>query len=216
MTATRDTAASPTILVIGRRVEVTDSFRAHVTQKLADLAAFEDRSVTCTVELFHEGNPRQSKVCCRAEIAITGPGPTLRTGGSGPDFSVALAGALAKLHARQRRTRDRRRVRRGRRQLPGDATARPATPERESSGTPVSPPRRDRDTARGDRADGDSQFRLPRSTPDLAADRRAAEAAERAAVTDDQRAAVRLRMESLTERQRHSPGAVTGGVAASR
>jgi hypothetical protein len=48
---------------------------------------------------------------------------------------------------------------------------------------------------------GPPEFRLPRSTGDLAADWRAARIALAAAETDEQRVAVRLRMESLEERQ---------------
>jgi hypothetical protein len=51
---------------------------------------------------------------------------------------------------------------------------------------------------------------LPRSTGDLSADWRAAEAAVQAAATDDQRASVRLRMTSLAERQRRATGAMAG------
>lgn len=206
MKATGKEAASPMIVVIGRNVEVTDGFRAHVTQKLANLDAAEDRAVTYTVELFHEGNPRQSKICQRVEIAITGPGPTLRAGGNGPDFDLALAAALTKLRARRRRHRDRRRMRHGRRQ-PRDTTARAATPESEPGGPPVSPSGGDRAAIRARRVEPGSEFRLPRSTLDLGADWRAAESAERAAATDRQRAAVRLRMESLTERERHGSSA---------
>jgi hypothetical protein len=49
---------------------------------------------------------------------------------------------------------------------------------------------------------GPPEFRLPRSTGNLAADWRAAQRALLAATTDEQRAAVQLRMESLAERQR--------------
>jgi ribosomal subunit interface protein len=103
------------IVVTGRNVGVPEHFRTHAAQKLANVGRLDDRAVKYTIELFHESNPRQSKVCQRVEIAITGPGPTLRAEGSGPDFYVALAAALAKLHVRQRRNRDRRRVRHGRR-----------------------------------------------------------------------------------------------------
>jgi ribosomal subunit interface protein len=191
------------IEVIGRNVEVPEDFRMYAAQKLATVGRLDDGVGTYTVELFHENNPRQSKVCQRVEIAITGPGPTLRAEGSGPDSYVALAAALAKLHARQRRSRDRRRVRRGRgKPAPSPQMAvRLETPEREPGGTPTS--------TRGDRgpvigayqADVGVEFRLPRSTGDLSADWRAAEAAVRAAATDDQRASVRLRMASLAERQ---------------
>jgi ribosomal subunit interface protein len=200
-------------VVTGRNVDVSEHFRTHAAQKLANVGRLDDRAVKYTIELFHESNPRQSKVCQRVEIAITGPGPTLRAEGSGPDFYVALAAALAKLHVRQRRNRDRRRVRHGCRhpQPLAEATVRPATQEGEPADTLVSALGGDpAAVTRGHRADGGPEFRLPRSSGDLSADWRAAEAAVRAAATDDQRAAVRLRMESLAERQHRVTGTVTG------
>lgn len=55
--------------------------------------------------------------------------------------------------------------------------------------------------AAGIRGQSPPEFRLPRSTGNLAADCAAARLALLAATTDEQRAAVRLRMESLAERQ---------------
>jgi ribosomal subunit interface protein len=204
-----DHDASPiaeVIEVIGRNVEVPEHFRTHTAHKLANIDRLDDRAVKYTVELFHESNPRQSKACQRVEIAITGPGATLRAEGSGPDFYVALAAALTKLHERQRRSRDRRRVRRGRRhpQLFPETTVRPTAPRGELGGTPVSAGG-NRGAVTGEhRVDVGPEFRLPRSTGDLSADWRPADAAVRAAVTDDQRASVRLRMTSLAERQRRA------------
>jgi ribosomal subunit interface protein len=205
-------AIAKVIEIIGRNVEVPEHFRTHTAHKLANIDRLGDRAVKCTVELFHESNPRQSKACQRIEIAITGPGATLRAEGSGPDFYVALAAALTKLHERQRRSRDRRRVRRGRRhpQLFPETTVRPTAPRGELGGTPVSAGG-NRGAVTGEhRVDVGPEFRLPRSTGDLSADWRAAEAAVRAAVTEDQRASVRLRMDSLAERQWRATGAVAG------
>jgi ribosomal subunit interface protein len=202
-------AAAKVIEVIGRNVDVPEHFRTHTAHKLANANRVDDRAVKYTVELFHERNPRQSKACQRIEIAITGPGPTLRVEGSGPDFYVALAAALTTLHERQRRNRDRRRVRRGRRhpQLFPEATVRPTAPKGKPGSTPVSAGD-NRDAVTDEhQPDMGPEFRLPRSTGDLSADWRAAEAAVRAAVTDDQRASVRLRMASLAERQRRAAAA---------
>jgi ribosomal subunit interface protein len=199
-------AIANVIEVIGRNVEVPEHFRTHTAHKLANIDRLDDRAVKYTVELFHESNPRQSKACQRVEIAITGPGPTLRAEGSGPDFYVALAAALTKLHDRQRRDRDRRRVRRGRRhpQLFPETTVRPTAPKGEPGGTPVSAGGNRGAVTDGDQSDVGPEFRLPRSTADLSADWRAADAAVRTAATDDQHASVRLRMTSLAERQRRA------------
>jgi len=203
-----DTSAIAKVIeVIGHNVEVPEHFRTHTAHKLANADRLDDRAVKYTVELFHESNPRQSKACRRVEIAITGPGPTLRAEGSGPDFYVALAAALTKLHERQRRNRDRRRVRRGRRHpqlFHETTTVHPTAPKGKPRGTPVSAGGNQGAITDGDQADVGLEFRLPRSTGDLSADWRAAEAAVRAAATDDQRASVRLRMTSLAERQRRA------------
>jgi hypothetical protein len=53
-----------------------------VAQKLAYVDRLDDRAVKYMIELFHESNPRHSKICQRVEIAVTGPGPTLRAEGS--------------------------------------------------------------------------------------------------------------------------------------
>ena len=68
-----------------------------------------------TVELFHENNRRQSKLCQRVEITGTGNGPVIRDQARGPDFYTALAAAITKLKTRLRRSHDRRRIHHGHR-----------------------------------------------------------------------------------------------------
>ena len=104
------------IVVTGRNVEVTENFRGHVTDKMAGVERLDTKTIRYEVELYHEKNPRLSKVCQRIEITGKGAGPTIRAEASGPDFHAALDGAIHKLEERLRRLRDRRKVHYGLRQ----------------------------------------------------------------------------------------------------
>lgn len=107
--------AAVTIVVNGRNVEVPEHYRVHVAEKMAHVKRYDDKIIHYDVELFHENNRRQSKVCQRVEITGTGNGPVVRAEARGPDFYAALAAALTKLKARLRRSHDRRQVHHGRR-----------------------------------------------------------------------------------------------------
>jgi len=111
------TAASGavTIMVNGHNVEVPEHFRVHVAEKMAHLQRYDDKIIRYDVELFHENNHRQSKLCQRVEITGTGNGPVVRAEARGPDFYAALAAALGKLKTRLHRSHDRRQVHHGHR-----------------------------------------------------------------------------------------------------
>lgn len=102
------------IVVNGRNVEVPEHYRVHVAEKIAHIERYDAKVIRYDVELFHENNPRQAKVCQRVQITGTGHGPVVRAEARGPDFYAALAGALAKLETRLRRSHDRRQVNHGR------------------------------------------------------------------------------------------------------
>ncbi|MDQ3150281.1 MAG: ribosome-associated translation inhibitor RaiA [Actinomycetota bacterium] len=104
------------IVVKGRNVEVPEHYRVHVTDKMARVERYDSKVIRYDIELFHEKNPRQSKVCQRVEITGKGKGPVVRAEARGPDFYAALDSAVAKLEARLRRSSDRRKVHHGRRQ----------------------------------------------------------------------------------------------------
>ncbi|MDQ2707215.1 MAG: ribosome-associated translation inhibitor RaiA [Actinomycetota bacterium] len=104
------------IEVTGRDVEVPEHYQVHVAEKMARLERYDHKIVRYEVQLSHENNPRQSKICQRVEITGTGKCPLVRAEASGPDFYAALAAALAKLDAQLRRNHDRRRVHHGLRQ----------------------------------------------------------------------------------------------------
>jgi ribosomal subunit interface protein len=102
------------VVVTGRNVEVSASYRAHVAGKLARLGKYTHRVIRYDVELSHENNPRQSKACHRVEITGTGNGPTERAESVGPDFYAALDTAITKVAERLRRGHDRLRAHHGR------------------------------------------------------------------------------------------------------
>lgn len=87
----------------------------HVAEKMAHIHRYEDKIIYYVVELFHEHNRRQSKLCQRVEVTGTGNGLVVRAQARGPDFYTALAAALAKLKTRLRRSHDRRQVHHGHR-----------------------------------------------------------------------------------------------------
>lgn len=107
--------AAVTIVVNGRNVEVPEHYRMHVKEKMAHVQRYNDKIIYYAVELFHENNHRQSKLCQRVEITGTGNGPVVRAEARGPDFYAALAAALAKLKTQLRRSHDRRQVHHGHR-----------------------------------------------------------------------------------------------------
>lgn len=107
--------AAVTIVVNGRNVEVPEHYRMHVAQKMAHVQRYNDKIIHYDVELFHENNHRQSKLCQRVEITGTGNGPVIRAEARGPDFYAALAAALAKLKTQLRRSHDRHQVDHGHR-----------------------------------------------------------------------------------------------------
>jgi ribosomal subunit interface protein len=108
-------SAATNIMVNGRNVEVPEHYRVHVAEKMAHIHRYDDKIIDYVVELFHEHNRRQSKLCQRVEITGTGNGLVVRAQARGPDFYTALAAALAKLKTRLRRSHDRRQVHHGHR-----------------------------------------------------------------------------------------------------
>jgi ribosomal subunit interface protein len=98
------------VVVKGRNVEIPDHFRIYVSQKLARLERFDRTIYLFDVELNHERNRRQRKICQRVEITARGRGPVVRGEACADSFYAALESAVAKLESRLRRGKDRRKV----------------------------------------------------------------------------------------------------------
>jgi ribosomal subunit interface protein len=103
-------ASHAEVVVTGRNVEVPDHFRAHVAEKLARLERFDRTIYLFDVELDHEKNRRQRKNCQHVEITARGRGPVVRGEACADSFYGALEAAVAKLEARLRRSKDRRKI----------------------------------------------------------------------------------------------------------
>jgi ribosomal subunit interface protein len=101
---------SAEVVVKGRNVEIPDHFRIHVAEKLARLERFDKTIYMFDVELDHEKNRRQRKNCQHVEITARGRGPVVRGEACADSFYAALEAAVAKLEARLRRGKDRRKI----------------------------------------------------------------------------------------------------------
>ena len=102
------------IVLNSRHCELTDSFRAHVEEKLARLEKHDHRVIRVEVEVEKERNPRQSDRAVRVELTAFSKGPVMRAEAAAEDKLAALDQALDRMAAQMRRAADRRRVHRGR------------------------------------------------------------------------------------------------------
>jgi ribosomal subunit interface protein len=102
------------VVVTARNCEITDRYRAHVTEKLTRLEKHDHRIIRVHVEVDSESNPRQHKGAVRVELTAFSKGPVIRAEACAEDKMGALDLALDKMAAQMRRAADRRRVHRGR------------------------------------------------------------------------------------------------------
>jgi ribosomal subunit interface protein len=116
------------VVVKGRNVEIPDHYRIYVSQKLARLERFDRTIYLFDVELKHAPNRRQRKSCQRVEISARGRGPVVRGEACANSFYAAFESAVAKLEARLRRVKDRRKVHYGDKTPVSVATATAAVP----------------------------------------------------------------------------------------
>jgi ribosomal subunit interface protein len=103
-------ASQADVVVKGRNVEIPDHYRTYVSEKLARLERFDKTIYMFDVELDHERNRRQRKSCQHVEITARGRGPVVRGEACADSFYGAFEAASAKLEARLRRSKDRRKI----------------------------------------------------------------------------------------------------------
>ncbi len=96
------------IVVTGRNVEVPEHYRTKVADKLGRLERYDSKIVRAEIELAHETNRRQAKVCQKVEITLVTKGPAVRAEAKAENFYAALEQAVDKLETRARRAADRR------------------------------------------------------------------------------------------------------------
>lgn len=104
------------ITVTGRHVTVPERFRRHIEEKLGKVPQLDPRVSRCDVVVTHEANPRQAKEAERIEITCHAKRSVIRAEASADDLYGALDIAMTRLGERLRRTSDKRRVHRGRKQ----------------------------------------------------------------------------------------------------
>jgi ribosomal subunit interface protein len=103
------------IVLKGRRVEVPDRFRRHVSDKLAKLERFDHKVIRIDVEVSKETNPRRADQSDRIELTVHSKGPVVRAEAAADDRYAALDLAVERLMGRLRKAADRRRVHHGNR-----------------------------------------------------------------------------------------------------
>lgn len=98
------------IVVKGRNVTLSESFRAHVEDKVSKVEQLAPRALRVEVVLTHDPNVRQPENTERVEITVVAKGPVLRAEATASDKYAALDLAWAKLLERLRRARDRQKI----------------------------------------------------------------------------------------------------------
>lgn len=98
------------IVVKGRNLNISDSFRAHVEDKVSKVEQLAPRALRVEVVVTHDPNVRQPENTERIEITVVARGPVLRAEATASDKYAALDLAWAKLLERLRRARDRQKV----------------------------------------------------------------------------------------------------------
>ena len=102
------------VVVAGRHQQLSERFRAHVSERLEKVEQLAPRALRVEVLVSHEPNRRATKATERVEITAHVRGPVIRAEATHDDKYGAFELAMDKLLERLRRASDRRRVNRGR------------------------------------------------------------------------------------------------------
>ena len=98
-----------------RHIEVNDSFKSHVEDKVARLEKHDHRIIRLEVEVEKDDNPRLADTAVTVQLTAKSKGPVVRAEASAHDKMAALDGALDRMQGQMRKAADRKRVHRGRR-----------------------------------------------------------------------------------------------------
>src|SRR5699024_10553870 len=98
------------IVVNGRQLTISDSFRAHIEDKIAKVEQLSPRAQRVEVHVTHEKNSRQPESSEQDELTVAAKRPAIRDEAKAGDKYAALDLAWAKRVARLRRARDRHKV----------------------------------------------------------------------------------------------------------
>ena len=99
--------------ITGRNLGITDRFREYATEKAEKVAHLAEKALVLEIKLSRHSSATGSSGDDRVELTLIGPGPLVRAESSASDKYAAFDLALAKLHERVRRAKDRKKVHRG-------------------------------------------------------------------------------------------------------
>ncbi|MCL1922298.1 MAG: ribosome-associated translation inhibitor RaiA [Propionibacteriaceae bacterium] len=95
------------VTITGRRIQVTDDFRAQVARRMEELDSRVDKVIRA--EVHAQAEPRGSSEVVRVEITLIGKGPVVRAEAIADDKSQGFDEAFDHLKTRLRKAQDRRR-----------------------------------------------------------------------------------------------------------
>jgi ribosomal subunit interface protein len=104
--------------IVGLGLGITDRFRDYVEEKSDKLGALADRALAFDVKVSRHHDKSGKPGDDRVELTLIGPGPLVRAEASGSDKYVAFDLAIAKILERVRRSKDRKKVHRGKGRTP--------------------------------------------------------------------------------------------------
>ncbi len=104
--------------IVGLGLGITDRFRDYVEEKSEKLGNLADRALAFDVKVSRHNDKSGKPGDDRVELTLIGPGPLVRAEASAADKYAAFDLAIAKILERVRRSKDRKKVHRGRGRTP--------------------------------------------------------------------------------------------------
>lgn len=101
------------VLVTGRHCQISDDFRARVSERLSGVEKLRDRVIRVEVQVSANPHARQPDRATTVEITLRSRGPVVRAEASADEKLIAFEHALDRLKSQLRRAADRRKVHRG-------------------------------------------------------------------------------------------------------
>jgi len=117
------------VLVTGRHCQISDDFRAHVSERLSGVEKLRDRVIRVEVQVSTNSHARQPDSATTVEITLRSRGPVVRAEASADEKMIAFEHALDRLKSQLRRAADRRKVHRGLRAGQQFGTPAPVAPQ---------------------------------------------------------------------------------------
>ncbi|MGG7509650.1 ribosome hibernation-promoting factor, HPF/YfiA family [Plantibacter sp. YIM 135249] len=101
------------INIVGLGLGITDRFREYANEKSEKISHLAEQALSLEIKVSRHHDAHGRKGEDRVELTLVGPGPLVRAESTGSDKYVAFDLALARLLERLRRSKDRKKVHRG-------------------------------------------------------------------------------------------------------